>query len=304
MEIKQLRCFLAVAEALHFGRAAQKLGILPASLGREIRLLEEALGARIIERTTRHVLLTDEGRRLLDDARQIVSHVDAVQSRFQQVRQGQRTEVRIGAIDSAAAGLIPQLLHDLKLSDPDVSVRLLEEKTVKLLPRLQSGRLDLAFIRPPETVDPRIKLQRLFNETVVVAMAASHRLADREHIDIEELENEPLIVPDRRSRPHSHDLTIKLFTDAGMHVRIAQVADEKQTIVNLVAADIGLAIVPRWTSRLSVSGVRYLPLKIKTDGAMTQLPLSAAWVKGVRDPLRDRVVALLMRNLDAYARNA
>lgn len=304
MEISQLRCFVAVAEDLHFGRAARKLDISPASLSRQVRLLEESLGARLIERTTRNVLLTQDGTHFLKDARQLLAKIDTISERFRRHRHVARREIRIGAIDSAAAGLVPQLLHDLKLEHSEISVQLLEEKTVRLLPRLISGRLDLAFIRPPEIVDRNVKLVRLFNETAVVAVAEGHRLADRERIAVTELENEPLIVPDRRSRPHSHDLTIKLLTEAGLHVRIAQMADEKQTIVSLVAADIGLAIVPQWTSRLAVSGVKYIPLEAARGTTATQLPLYAAWMKGVRDPLRDALLGVLMKNLAAYARNA
>ncbi|MDQ0474525.1 LysR family transcriptional regulator [Labrys wisconsinensis] len=304
MEIGQLRCFVAVAEELHFGRAARRLAILPASLGRQIRLLEESLSVRLVERTTRTVLLTRDGTRLLGEARQVLAQVDAITGRFRRQGRRERSEIRIGAIDSAAAGLMPQLLLDLKLEHPAIAVQLLEDKTARLLPKLRSGRLDLAFIRPPEAVDRSLELLALFSETAVVAMPQGHRLAGRERVAIADLDDEPLIVPDRRSRPHSHDLTIELFAAAGSHLRIAQVADEKQTIVVLVAAGIGLAIVPRWTSRLAVGGVRYVPLDTGRDGTATRLPLSAAWLKGVRDPLRDSLVAILTKNLAAYARNA
>lgn len=304
MEISQLRCFVAVAEELHFGRAARKLNLSPASLGRQVRLLEESFGVRLVERTTRNVLLTQDGSQLLREARILLTQADMVSEMFRRRRHLERTEIRVGAIDSAAAGLIPQLLHDLKLEHPGIAVQLLEDKTVRLLPKLMSGRLDLVFIRPPEMVDRRVKVVRLFNETTVVAVAEGHRLADRDRIAIGELEDEPLIVPDRRSRPHSHDLTIKLFTGAGLHVRIAQVADEKQTIVNLVAAGIGLAIVPRWTSRLAVGGVRYIALDTVRGNLAGQLPLAAAWLKGARDPLRDALVETMTRNLAIYSRNA
>lgn len=304
MEIGQLRCFVAVAEELHFGRAARRLAILPASLGRQIRLLEESLSVRLVERTTRTVLLTRDGTRLLGEARQVLAQVDAITGRFRRQGRRERSEIRIGAIDSAAAGLMPQLLLDLKLEHPAIAVQLLEDKTARLLPKLRSGRLDLAFIRPPEAVDRSLELLALFSETAVVAMPQGHRLAGRERVAIADLDDEPLIVPDRRSRPHSHDLTIELFAAAGSHLRIAQVADEKQTIVVLVAAGIGLAIVPRWTSRLAVGGVRYVPLDTGQDGTATRLPLSAAWLKGVRDPLRVSLVAILTKNLAAYARNA
>jgi DNA-binding transcriptional LysR family regulator len=133
-----------------------------------------------------------------------------------------------------------------------------------------------------------------------VAIPSAHALASRKHLSIAALADAPLIVPDRRSRPHSHDLTMKLFAAAGLRPSIAQVAEEKQTIVNLVAAGIGLAIVPRWASRLAVPRVRYVPLKETPH----LLPLAAAWLRAARDPIRDEVLAVLRAGLARYAADA
>lgn len=304
MELAQLRCFVAVADELHFGHAAQKLGILPASLGRQIKLLEEALGTRLVFRTTRNVSLTNDGSALLAEARQLLTHADAIVERFQAMDSEINKPVRIGAIDSAAAGLLPPLLHDLRAAHPEISTQLIEDKTIRLIPRLLSGRIDLAFVRPPEFMDSHIKSVRLFHETAVVAVSINHRLAGRDAVSVHELANEPLIVPERRSRPHSHDLTIKLFTEVGLQARIAQLADEKQTIVNLVAAEIGIAIVPQWTARLAVSGVAFIPLAIEPGAMVNKLPLSVAWLKSVRDPARDAIIEVLQANLKRYAQSA
>lgn len=300
MELGQLRCFVAVAEELHFGRAAQKLGMLPASLGRHIRLLEEALGTRLVLRTTRNVGLTVDGSMLLPEARQLLEKADNLVERFRASGGDREKVVRIGAIDSAAAGLLPMLLHDLRIAHPSIATQLIEDKTIRLIPRLLSGRIDLAFIRAPDNIDSHIKTKRLFHETAVVAVSVNHRLADRDTLTIQELADEPLIVPERRSRPHSHDLTIKLFTEAGLQARIAQLADEKQTIVNLVAAEIGIAIVPQWTSRLAVTGVAFIPLTVEPGAMVSKLPLSVAWLKNVRDPTRDVIVEVLTDNLPRY----
>jgi len=111
-------------------------------------------------------------------------------------------------------------------------------------------------------------------------------------------------VPDRRSRPHSHDLTIKLFEEAGYKARVAQVADEKQAIVNLVSAGLGIAIVPRWTSRMVVEGVAYLPLALERQDTTSRLPLAAVWLRDSRDPLRDSLLQVLMDNLAHYEAKA
>jgi DNA-binding transcriptional LysR family regulator len=303
MDLRQLRCFVAAAEELHFGRAAQRLGMLPSALGRHIRLLEEDLGTRLVARTTRNAALTEEGAIFLDEARALLAQADDLAARFRTRGRVRAATLRVGAIDSAAAGLVPLLLHDFRQRRPDVAVQLLEDKTIRLLPRLLSGRLDLAFVRPPENPDKRLEILFLFYETAVVAVPANHPLADHDHLSIDNLVDEPLIVPERRSRPHSHDLTVKLFAESGRHARIAQVAEEKQTIINLVAAGLGIAIVPRWTSRMATQGVRYIPLQGAT-GLLNKLPLAAAWIRGSRDAVRDEMLATLRESLGRYAKQA
>jgi len=301
MELNQLRCFVAAAEELHFGRAAQRLDMLPSALGRTIRLLEDDLGTRLMTRTTRSVTLTDDGAVLLKEARNLLAQADGVAARIRSRGRREAATIRVGAIDSAAAGLLPILLHDFRRRRPDVTVKLTEEKTIRLLPRLLSGRLDLALVRPPEKPDRRLEFLFLLHETPVVAVADRHPLALRKRVSIADIADQPLILPERRSRPHSHDLTMKLFAQAGLQARVVQLADEKQTIVNLVAAGIGVAIVPRWTSRMAVRGVRYVPL-VTTD--MKRLPLAAAWARGTRDVVRDDMLDMLKASLKRYAKEA
>jgi DNA-binding transcriptional LysR family regulator len=304
MDLHQLRCFLAVADELHFGRAAQRLNMLPSALGRHIRLLEEELGTQLLLRTTRNVTLSQDGTAIFADAESLVAKADELVRRVRERGRKRAHTLKLGAIDTAAAGLVPMLLHDFRKRRPDAAVQLQEEKTIRLLPRLLSGRLDLAIVRPPEHRDRRLEFQMLFHETAVVAVPSSHPLANRRRLAIKTLVDQPLIVPDRRSRPHSHDLTIKLFAKAGLRPAIAQVAEEKQTIVNLVAANIGLAIVPRWASRLAVSGVRYIPLDVRQAGRLDLLPLAAVWLRGSQDPLRNEILATLKANLARYATQA
>src|SRR5438132_14335273 len=127
MDLHQLRCFVAAAEELHFGRAAQRLEMLPSALGRFVRLLEEDLGTRLMTRTTRSVTLTDDGAVLLKDARALLAQADALAAKFRVRGRKQAAAVRVGAIDSAAAGLLPMLLHDFRKDRPDVTVQLVED---------------------------------------------------------------------------------------------------------------------------------------------------------------------------------
>jgi DNA-binding transcriptional LysR family regulator len=304
MELHQLRCFLAVAEELHFGHAAQRLNMLPSALGRHIRLLEESLGTPLLQRTTRSVMLSPDGAAFLDDARALVAKADAMNRRFRGTEKRAVPTLKLGAIDTAAAGLVPPLIHDFRERHPKVDIQLVEDKTTRLLPRVLSGRLDLAFVRPPEKGDARIEFAMLLNETAVVAVPSGHSLAKRKKLTVKALADAPLIVPVRRSRPHSHDLTMKLFDAVGLRPTIAQVAEEKQTIVNLVAAQIGLAILPRWASRLAVPGVRYVALEMPPRRGLAVLPLAAAWLSGSRDPLRADLMSQLRRRLRLYAADA
>ncbi|PWL16515.1 LysR family transcriptional regulator [Falsochrobactrum shanghaiense] len=301
MELEQLRCFIAVAEELHFGRAAQRLGILPASFGRQIRLLEETLGVALLARTTRSVALTEEGTRLLQEVRPLLQRLETLADEFRSQRKASARALRIGAIDSAAASLIPLLLQDFRALYPDVPLQLIEDKSTRLIPKLRSGRLDIAFVRPrPGRISP-ITVDVLFYENAVVAMPEDNPLAEKEIITVADLRNTPLIVPDKRSRPHSHDLTFALFTEAGLHPNIVQVADEKQTILGLVAAGIGLAIVPRAMSRLTIQGMRYIPISIPSPQHNMLMPLAVAWSRHVRDNTRDNLLRILHGNLKNYA---
>ena len=297
MDILQLRCFLAAADEMHFGRAAKSLDMLPASLGRHIKLLEERFETRLFLRTTRSVSLTEAGQAILEDARALVAQADRFEERLRGMRRSESPLLKVGAIDSAANGLMPQLLQLMRVHHPEIEIQLIEQKTIHLLPKILSGSIDIAFCRPPDIRDPKIHFQTRFYESAVVSLPDDHPLSGRPALSIQDLANAPVIVPDRRSRPHSHDLTIKLFTDAGLGARIAQVAEEKHTIVNLVATGAGLAIVPRWVSRIAVPGVAFVPLSVPDGSTRSKLILAAAWARGARDPRRDALLAVLEQNL-------
>jgi len=304
MDLTQLRCFVAVAEELHFTQAARRVDMMPSAFGRHIRQLEEQLGTQLVLRTTRSVAMTEDGAALLPEARGLIAQADDLAQRFRERGRDKAITLRLGAIDTAAAGLVPKLLYDFRQQHPDIAVQLTEDKTIRLLPRLLSGSLDLAFVRPPDQHSRQIQFLPLFHETAVVVVPSDHVLGRRKRLRVRDIVEEPLILPNRRSRPHSHDLTIKLFERAGLRPLIAQVAEEKQTIINLVAAGLGIAIVPRWSSRMNVSGVTYVPLAVEAVDVLNTLPLAAAWLRGSRDPARDSVLELLRKKLNAYRQSS
>ncbi|WFL66875.1 LysR family transcriptional regulator [Pantoea sp. X85] len=291
MDINQLRCFIAVGKELHFGRAAQKMEMMPASLSRFIRLLEEDLGVRLLNRSTRNVSLTAEGALFFDDARKLIDQFDALAKRFKVGLKDERRTLRIGAIDSAARGLVPALLNLFVPLHPHSDIHIIEDKTINLIPKLKSGWLDMIFIREPQSIDASLAVRFITRESCVLAVPIQHALADRERVAVADFQHEAMIIPDRRTRPHSHDLTMSLFKLAGFTPHIAQFAEEKQTILSLVAAGLGLAVVPASYRTMNSDSVRYIALDLPEQ--IKGLPLSIAWQKGNEDRFLREMLRLL-----------
>ncbi|WP_455844493.1 LysR family transcriptional regulator [Pantoea agglomerans] len=291
MDINQLRCFVAVGKELHFGRAAQKMEMMPASLSRFIRLLEEDLGVRLLNRSTRNVSLTAEGALFFDDASKLIDQFDALAKRFKVGLKDERRTLRIGAIDSAARGLVPALLNLFVPLHPHSDIHIIEDKTINLIPKLKSGWLDMIFIREPQSIDASLAVRFITRESCVLAVPIQHALADRERVAVADFQHEAMIIPDRRTRPHSHDLTMSLFKLAGFTPHIAQFAEEKQTILSLVSAGLGLAVVPASYRTMNSDSVSYIALDLPEE--IKGLPLSIAWQKGNEDRFLREMLRLL-----------
>lgn len=291
MDINQLRCFVSVGKELHFGRAAQKMEMMPASLSRFIRLLEEDLGVRLLNRSTRNVSLTAEGALFFDDASKLIDQFDALAKRFKVGLKDERRTLRIGAIDSAARGLVPALLNLFVPLHPHSDIHIIEDKTINLIPKLKSGWLDMIFIREPQSIDASLAVRFITRESCVLAVPIQHVLADRERVAVADFQHEAMIIPDRRTRPHSHDLTMSLFKMAGFTPHIAQFAEEKQTILSLVAAGLGLAVVPASYRTMNSDSVSYIALDLPEQ--IKGLPLSIAWQKGNEDRFLREMLRLL-----------
>jgi len=277
MDLKQFRCFLAVAEELHFGRAAARLNMLPTALGRQVRLLEEELGTPLLRRTTRQVATTPAGAVLAEEARAILEHAARAARLVRGMGRAPGGSLRIGAIDSAAAGLLPDLLARFRKLHPGIAVRLVEAKSAEIVPMLRGGRLDLGFIRPPQSPEPGLAFRWLLQERPVAALPRRHPLAGRRRLRLAELAGLPLILPPRRTRPHSHDGVVRLFGGLGLAPHVVQEAEEKQTIVNLVAAGIGIALLPEWAARMRVPGVVFRPVELPEGLDLPEWALGVAW---------------------------
>ena len=236
MELHQLRCFVAVAEELHFGRAARRLEMLPSALGRHIQLLEDdAWHTAVRAHDPRRVPHRRTARRCCGTVARCSPKPkpskEASASAFAAAR---ASAFSIGAIDTAAAGLLPMLLRDFRIGQPDVAVQLLEDKTIRLLPQASLGcarscvRASTGTARQADRVSAAVA-----RDAPSSRCRSGTRWPAGNRSLLQTLADQPLIVPDRRSRPHSHDLTVKLFEQAGLTPRIAQIgrreADHRQS---------------------------------------------------------------------------
>ncbi|KSD33697.1 LysR family transcriptional regulator [Pseudomonas aeruginosa] len=262
MELRHLRYFIAVAEELHFGRAAERLGISQPPLSQQIQALEEEIGARLFERTNRRVELTDAGRLFLDESRQVLALVDKAVLLARRAHLGELGELKIGFTSSAPfTSTIPSSIHAFRKAYPDVHLDLQEMSSRQVLKALLEESLQVGVIRPlalPDTVH----WVELFREPLVAVLRADHPLAagSEEGLAIAALAEEPFVFFPRSYGTGLYDQVIALTRQAGFSPRIAQEASEAMTIIGLVSAGLGVSILPASFRRTRVDGVVYRTL--------------------------------------------
>ena len=262
MELRHLRYFIAVAEELHFGRAAERLGISQPPLSQQIQALEEEIGARLFERTNRRVELTDAGRLFLDESRQVLAQVDKAVLLARRAHLGELGELKIGFTSSAPfTSTIPSSIHAFRKAYPDVHLDLQEMSSRQVLKALLEESLQVGVIRPLALPDA-VHWVELFREPLVAVLRADHPLAagSEDGLAIAALAEEPFVFFPRSYGTGLYDQVIALTRQAGFSPRIAQEASEAMTIIGLVSAGLGGAILPASFRRTRVDGVVYRTL--------------------------------------------
>jgi DNA-binding transcriptional LysR family regulator len=254
IDIRQLRYFVAVAEDLHFGRAADRLHISQPPLSRQIAALEAALGARLLERNARKVSLTRSGRRFLDDARVVLASFDEACRNAKLAEQGELGELAIGFMMHAAYTVLPGLVRRYVTAHPDVNLQLREVAPGPLLGDLLAGRFDAAILFDPGYVRGVLK-REIYREPLDLAVPPQHPLALRGRICITDLDGEPLIATARDAAPTLHAKIDEWCRSAGFAPTIRLEAQLQQTILRLVAEGLGLALLPRSVGQLAIGGV-------------------------------------------------
>ncbi|KGO99232.1 LysR family transcriptional regulator [Novilysobacter defluvii] len=249
MELRQLRYFVAVAEERNFTRAAEKLHIAQPPLSRQIQLLEEELGVTLISRATRPLRLTDAGRLFNEQALQILGRVEQLKLATQRVGKQERRVLSIGFVASALYGGVPALVRELRKHAPELDIQLLEMMSSQQIEALKTGRIDIGFGRVRKN-DPAVVRTVLREERMVLAVAPGTRLAESDApVRIEEMAGEELVIYPRAPRPSFADQVLALLEDHGVRPTVVHEVSEMQTALGLVAAEVGVCLVPYAGSR-------------------------------------------------------
>ena len=292
MELRQLRYFVAVAEELHFGRAARRLHMAQPPLSQAIKQLESELDATLLARTSRRVELTDAGRLLLDEARRTLAQADRAATTARLAAQGATGWLRLAFVASAACDILPTLLPAQRAAAPDLALQLRELTTQGQLSALERDEVDLGIARD---VEPRegIVLTPLREEPLVAAVPEGHALAAAASLAVGDLAEEPFVLPPRLAVPRLHDAVLTLCREGGFSPRVAQEALQFPTILSLVTAGVGVAIVPAPVAAFRREGVAYVPLTEERARSSVALIHRADQEGAVLRSVVDRAVATL-----------
>jgi DNA-binding transcriptional LysR family regulator len=276
-DLWQLRYFIAVAEQLHFGRAAATLHISQPPLSRAIRALEECLGMALFVRNRRKVELTPAGARLLEEARRTLGQLERTVLELRGMASGERGRLRIGFVSLADYGVLPRLLKSYKAARPGVQLALREMLSPEQSLALAAGELDFGLLLPPVSEAEGLEHLVVQRERFVAALPARHRLAAaRGPLAMSELAGESFVMVPREIAPGLYDIVSGLAARAGFSLNVAQEAIQMQTVVSLVSSGLGAAVVPGSVANLGRRGVVYRRLSDRHP----MLELWLAWRRG------------------------
>ena len=288
-DFRQLRYFVAVAERLHFGRAAEALHISQPPLSRAIRALEDELGMPLFQRTRRRVELTPQGARLLEEARRVTGQLERTVHELRAMATGGHGRLRIGFVSLADYGVLPGLLKAYKNAQPGVRLALREMLSPEQAAALAAGELDFGLLLPPVAGAARLEHLIVQRERFVLALPTRHRLAARGgKLQLREMTGEPFVTIPRQIAPRLYDIVAQLAAQAGISLNVAQEAIQMQTVVSLVSSGLGAAVVPASVANLGRRGVVYRELADRHP----RLDLWLAWRRGALDAPAREFVAL------------
>ena len=285
VDIRQLRHFMAVAEEHNFRRAAERLGMAQPPLTQSIRKLEDGIGAQLFDRSQRPVRLTEAGRTLLPEARTILAQLAASVRKVQRASQGIVGTLRITHVGSAAFEFLPALIRAYRKTHPEVDLELRERTTAAQLAALHAGTCDVGFVRPPVFAGADLCCEIVRRERLVAALPETHPLARRRRVRLMELAHQPFIMFPAREGPSFYARIVSACEHAGFSMRVVQEAVQMHAIVSLVAAGLGVALVPASMRNLRHPGVVYRD--VSGDSGRLSAELGVVWRKHQDSPVID-----------------
>lgn len=291
MELRHLRYFVVLAETCHFGQAAERLKMAQPPLSQQIRQLEAELGTELFARTTRSVSLTPAGEAFLADAQRILSSVEDAARRARRFADGKAGTLRIGLTGTASYTQLPVLARLVKEQLPEV---VLDIHTEMLTPAIElalaAAELDVGVLRPPVR-DPALAVRPVAREKFVVALPDGHRLAAADSVTIGELRAEDFIMYPAGSRSVVHDAVVRACQAADFYPRVAHESTKTSTQLSLVAAGLGVAVLPESVRGIALAGVQY-----RTVSGADDVELALAWRRIDASRLIDSFLATLEDN--------
>ncbi|VWX63023.1 Hca operon transcriptional activator HcaR [Burkholderiales bacterium 8X] len=258
IDLRVWRQFVAVAEALHFGRAAARLHMTQPPLTQAIAGLERTLGTQLFDRSRRRVALTPAGEAVLPEARELLARAQLIPGRARAAAAGELGRVRLAFVSTIGFRELPRWVRDFRLQCPEVALELVEATGDVQLEAFARGDIDAGLmLHSPGSAPPGLERLAVQQEALVLALPASHPLASLDRVPLAAALEEPLVIFPRRIVPSLHDAVLGLYHAAGRSPRIAQEAIQMQTIVNLVWGGLGIAWVPESVTQYQREGIVY-----------------------------------------------
>ncbi len=255
-----MRCFVAVAEEMHFGRAAERLYVAQSAVSQQVKRLEQELGVELLTRNKRRVSLTEPGRVFLDEARRTLWQAEKGVEAARRASRGQVGRLVVGFIGPTTYSIVPEVLGIYRRRFADVELVLHEWTSAQQTERLREGYLQVGFVRSPVDLDA-LAVEHTFREPVVVVLPEGHALAALDEVPVEMLADDPFIFVPRHKEPHSFDRYISLCQQAGFTPRVVQESYHVHILAALVAAGVGVGMAPASVAKMRWDGVVYRRLR-------------------------------------------
>jgi DNA-binding transcriptional LysR family regulator len=261
MELRHIRYFLAVAEERHFTRAAAKVGIGQPPLSQQIKDLEREVGAALFHRLAHGAELTEAGKAFLAGVKEMPLFAQRATMAARRAARGELGSLRVGFTSTATFNVVvPSAIRNFRRAYPEIYLTLEEANTTPLVSGLREGTLDVVFLRPGVPDTGELQLRRLPEEEMVVALPKRHPAAGQQEIDLALLKDDPFLLFPREIAPMIYDTVVDACRKAGFEPIVGQVAPHFTSIVNLVAAELGVSIVPASMMQVRVTGIAYRPI--------------------------------------------